>query len=113
MNSYPEGNRVRCRFAFLTRPLTPAESKAFIETGALPGGIGEVPAEAFLDFQPPGQPSKTLEGADVISDGGGEFHSILTGDKTGVWSYRGRGLDAEGNPLAATPDVAFRITRTF
>jgi hypothetical protein len=113
MNTYPEGSLVVCRFAFLTRPLTPAELVRFLAGSGLPSEIGVEPGEALLDFRAPGQPSKTLSGADVISDGGGEFHSILTGDTVGVWSYRGRGLDAKGEPLAATPDVAFAVTRTF
>lgn len=100
--SYPVGNLVRARFSFTTRELTDQEQAAYMAGDGLPDGIGTSPADVLADYQPSGGAVRTLEAPDVVEDAEGAFHIIITADGPGIWKYRGRGLDDDGNAIAAT-----------
>jgi hypothetical protein len=112
-NSYPVGSVIVARFAFVNRPLTPTETSAFLAGNGLPATVGLDPDDVFFEYKPPGLTLVELEGGEVINDGVGEYHAEFALTVEGVWRYRGRGTDALGAPVAATPDMNFLATRSF
>lgn len=112
MNDYPSGSVVVCRFAFTLAPLTLSQLSAFIAGTGLPSGQGVTPTAVLFDFTPPDGETQTLTGAQITLDAVGAYHVDLSVVNHGVWSYRGYGQDGSGDPVASTPTLRFRVTRS-
>ena len=115
MNRYPTGNEIRCRFYFAIRELTTAEEATFLEGNGLPSGVGYDPHAVECIYEPPESKPATLEGASVVRDAVGAYHVILTPEdiQTGLWRYRGRGVNTEGTAIATTPTGVFTAYKDF
>lgn len=112
--TYPVGNLLTLRFYFSTvRALTATELAIFAAGGGLPSGVGTDVVEPLCDLAPPGEQRRTLKGSEVIHDAPGAYHTVVALTKEGLWRWRGRALDAFGEPAGAMPDQSFNAARSF
>lgn len=111
--SVPVGSPSRNRFFFALRPLTEAEEEAFFAGRGLPSGVGYDPPKVLFDYKPPEGERETLEGAAIVKDEAGGYHTVMTVKAPGTHRCRGRGVNEGGEPVAATEDWTFSGTRTF
>lgn len=114
---YQSGNRVRCRFGFTSRKLTPTEDGAFLAGQGLPEGVGVDAAIAFFDFKTAtvagqwGEPS-TLTGGDITRAAPGEYFTdlpVVSMVAKTTYRYSGRGIDDDAQPLVATLPREFDV----
>lgn len=113
MREYPVGSQVLCRFSFVLRKLTPNELEAFESGLGLPSGVGTDPATVVYESRGPDHDTVTIEGAAIVKDGVGLYHTIIPVTAAGPFLGRGRGTTGGGAPVACTPDIMFKGTRTF
>jgi hypothetical protein len=108
MNRYPPGNEVLCRFYFALRPLTPTEEAAYFDGLGLPSGVGFDPSTVRFIYTPPEGTETEIA---ATRDAAGAYHAIVRTEdgEDGVLTYKGRGLNSEGQPIATTTPRVFAI----
>ena len=96
-----KGNPATLLWYFANRQLTTLELEAFFGEEGLPAGVGVDPVKSALETTPEGGSAVTTE-VGVSRDGPGEYRAVTIQEQEGNLLWRGVGLDAEGNIIAAT-----------
>lgn len=92
-DTYDVGAVVRARGAFTTRDLTATERNAFVESGALPAGVGLDPTAVTGRWRI--GPTGTISTVTPVRQAAGSYYfDIDTSDGPGEYRYRLEGTGA-------------------
>ena len=94
----PLGNEATLPFYFASRPLRPAEVKAWEEGAGLPVGVGVDPSEVEVEMEHEGTPS-TLT---CTRQAAGWYYATYPAVTEGTFKWRGVGKTGAGGTFAAT-----------